>query len=313
MNKIFIITDEAMLLHKPKYFHVERPERLQTILDLLQSDPQLQERIELIKPTKATEEDILLAHTKEHFDFVVSSIHNDRDVLDEGDTYICFSSLDAALLAVGAVIKAVDEIFENNKDKIFCAVRPPGHHAESNRSMGFCIFNNVAIAAAYAINYYSVKRVVIIDWDVHHGNGTQEIFYDRSDVMFISLHQHPLYPGTGMFEETGKGEGKNYTMNFPLAAMSGIDVYEKYFRDEIIPALEKYEPQLLLISAGFDADKNDPISNMDLCEKDFATLTKIITDFCGKNSIPIVSLLEGGYDLPSLRNSVKQHLISLFD
>lgn len=313
MNKIFVVTDEAMLLHKPKYFHVERPERLQSILDLLKSDVDLRDRVEFIQPKKASEENILLVHTKKHYDYVVSSIANGKDVLDEGDTYACDDSLTSALFSAGCVLSAVDEIFSNKKEKIFCAVRPPGHHAESNRVMGFCLFNNIAIGAAYAIKKYALQKVAIIDWDVHHGNGTQEIFYKRADVLFISLHQHPLYPGTGMYNETGKGDGENFTMNFPLPAMTGIDEYEKIFHNEIIPALQEYQPQLVMISAGFDAHKNDPISNMDLSENDFGRLTKILAGFCSENSIPIISVLEGGYDLTALRDSVKQHLLSLFN
>lgn len=311
MNKIFVITDGEMLLHKPKYFHVERPDRLQSLLNLFKDDAELKNEITLISPEKASEENILLVHSQKHIDHIRESILNDKDVLDEGDTYACASSIDAALLAAGSTIKAVDEIFQNKRGRIFCAVRPPGHHAESNRVMGFCLFNNVAVAAAYAIKKYSLQRVAIVDWDVHHGNGTQEIFYHRSDVLFISLHQHPLYPGSGMYNETGKGEGENFTMNFPLPAISGIEEYENIFRNEILPALQNYKPQLLLISAGFDAHKNDPIANMNLDENDFGKLTSILSKLCKTNSTPIISVLEGGYDLPALRNSVKQHLIAL--
>lgn len=313
MNKIFVVTDEAMLLHKPRYFHVERPERLQSILDLLNEDAELRDRVEFIRPKKAAEENILLVHTKAHYDYVVDSISNGKDVLDEGDTYACDDSLASALFSAGCVVAAVDEIFSNQKEKIFCAVRPPGHHAESNRVMGFCLFNNIAIGAAHAIKKYALKKIAIVDWDVHHGNGTQEIFYKRDDVLFISLHQHPLYPGTGMRDETGNGSGKNFNLNFPLPATIGIDEYEKYFLNEIVPALKQYQPQLAMISAGFDAHKNDPISNMDLDENDFGKLTKILSGFCSENSIPIISVLEGGYDLKALRASVKQHLLSLFN
>lgn len=313
MNKIFVVTDEAMALHKPRYFHVERPERLQSILDLLNSDSELRGRVEFIQPKKAAEENILLVHSKTHYDYVVASVSSGKDVLDEGDTYACDDSLVSALFSAGCVVAAVDEIFSNRKEKIFCAVRPPGHHAESNRVMGFCLFNNIAIGAAYAINKYALNKVAIIDWDVHHGNGTQEIFYKRNDVLFISLHQHPLYPGTGMHDETGKDGGKNFTMNFPLPAMTGFDVYENIFLNEIVPAVTQFQPQLVMISAGFDAHKNDPISNMDLSENDFGRLTKIIAGFCSENSIPIISVLEGGYDLTALRDSVKQHLLSLFN
>jgi acetoin utilization deacetylase AcuC-like enzyme len=177
--------------------------------------------------------------------------------------------------------------------------------------MGFCLFNNVAIGAKYALNKYQLDRIAIIDWDVHHGNGTQEIFYESPEVYYFSLHQYPLYPGTGTENERGEGKGKNYTLNFPLPAYTEGESYLKIFKERIIPELMIYKPQLIIISAGFDAHKDDPLANMLLVENDYSELTKIVKEFAASENIAIISALEGGYNLSALASSVYEHLKAL--
>jgi acetoin utilization deacetylase AcuC-like enzyme len=190
----------------------------------------------------------------------------------------------------------------------FCLIRPPGHHAESNRPMGFCLFNNVAIGARHAIQKYQLDRIAIIDWDVHHGNGTQEIFYDSPEVYYFSLHQFPLYPGTGRENERGINKGKDFTLNFPLPPNTKGDNYLQIFYERIAPELVKYKPQLIMLSAGFDAHKDDPLANMLLVENDYAELSRIVKQFALAGNTPIISALEGGYNLDALANSVYVHL-----
>ena len=243
-----------------------------------------------------------------HYEFVVDSIKTGKTLLDGGDTYIVKDSLTPALLSAGAVIKAVDLVMDNTYNSVFSLMRPPGHHAESNKPMGFCIFNNIAIGAKYALDKYNLDRIAVIDWDVHHGNGTQEIFYNSSQVYFISLHQFPFYPGTGAAGEKGIREGEGYTLNFPLPAGTTGKTYIDIFKDKIIKVLNDYDPQLLFISAGFDAHKDDPLANMELTENDFAEMTKVVREFTDKKNIKTISVLEGGYNLDALSASVYSHL-----
>ncbi|MEE9212001.1 MAG: histone deacetylase, partial [Phycisphaeraceae bacterium] len=205
----------------------------------------------------------------------------------------------------------VDQVSAGHVRNAFCAVRPPGHHAEHDRSMGFCIFNNVAIAAEHLIREHGLERVAIIDFDVHHGNGTQHIFEDRADVLYISIHEHPqhLYPGTGFASETGRGPGEGTTINLPVLPGAGDDVYRRLFRQRVIPALDDFSPQVLLISAGFDACKDDPLAHVELSAEGFGWMTQQLRDaaerHCGGR---LISMLEGGYDLRSLAECVAVHV-----
>jgi acetoin utilization deacetylase AcuC-like enzyme len=207
------------------------------------------------------------------------------------------------MLAAGGVMAGIDAVLEKRVDAAFCAVRPPGHHAERDRAMGFCLFNNVAIGARYAQRKHSLEKIAILDWDVHHGNGTQHMFEDDPTVFYISLHQYPFYPGTGARGERGVGEGTGFTLNIPLPAGTGEDRYLRAFDEEIVPALTDYKPDLLLISAGFDAHKDDPLGGMLLTEESFAKFTTLLQDIA-----PVVSVLEGGYNLEALARSVEAHL-----
>ena len=307
MKKLAVIYDERHSKHSPPFSHPERPDRVTAIYNYLNSQKFFND-VEIIKPSQATADDILRVHTKSHYEYVISSIKEGKRLLDGGDTYIVSDSLEPALLSAGGVVKAVDLIMDNEFKSAFSLMRPPGHHAESDKPMGFCIFNNIAIGAKYALDKYMLEKVAIVDWDVHHGNGTQEIFYSSSKVYFISLHQFPFYPGTGAEGERGNGEGKHYTLNFPLPAGTSGDAYLRIFGNEIIKTLNDYNPQLLFISAGFDAHKDDPLANMELTERDFAEMTLLLKIFAERKKIGIISVLEGGYNLDSLSASVYEHL-----
>lgn len=306
MQNLAILYDDIFLTHKPPFSHPENPSRLDAITKKLNQESFF-EKVELIKPDSASEDDILLAHSKEQVNYVKSSIEQNRIMLDE-DTYAVKESWNAALTAAGSLIKAVDLVMNKKFRHTFCLLRPPGHHAESNRPMGFCLFNNVAIGAKYALKKFQLDRIAIIDWDVHHGNGTQEIFYQSSEVYYFSLHQFPLYPGTGTENERGDNNGINFTLNFPFPAYTKGETYIKIFNERIIPELTSYKPQVIILSAGFDAHKDDPLANMLLVENDFAEMTKIIKQFASSEKIPIISALEGGYNLNALASSVYEHL-----
>jgi acetoin utilization deacetylase AcuC-like enzyme len=221
---------------------------------------------------------------------------------------------DAARMAAGAVITAADTVMTGQASNAFCAVRPPGHHAERDRAMGFCFFNNVAIGAKYLQQHHGIRRVAIIDWDVHHGNGTQQAFYDDPSVFYFSIHQHPLYPQSGRTHETGTGRGKGFTLNCPVAAGSTDTDYRRVFQDCLRPALARFRPEFILISAGFDAHRSDPLAGTGLTEQGFKDLThlvmKMATEHCGKR---LVSILEGGYDLQALTACVVAHIEALLE
>jgi acetoin utilization deacetylase AcuC-like enzyme len=310
LKNLAVIYDERHKMHFPLFEHPEKPERVTAIYNFLVKKDFFN-AVDIVTPKEIDAGKILKVHTKAHYNYVIDSIEKGRTLLDGGDTYVVKNSLQSALLSAGSTVLAVDLIMENKYNSVFCMMRPPGHHAESNKPMGFCIFNNVAVGAQYALDNYYLERIAVIDWDVHHGNGTQEIFYSTSKVFYISLHQYPFYPGTGASSERGTGEGEDFTLNFPLAAGTGGDIYIRIFKDEIIKALEKYKPQLIFISAGFDAHKDDPLAEMKLTEQDFSDMTKLLKEFSEKNNIKIISALEGGYNLDSLSASVYEHLLVL--
>ncbi|HLX11263.1 MAG TPA: histone deacetylase, partial [Bacteroidota bacterium] len=227
----FIYSDK-FLEHDTGAGHPERPDRLRAIVKQLH-DSGMWNKLEHLPFSPATEDWVLKVHTHRHVSFVKSSVHAGHTVLDEGDTHVSKNSFDVALLAIGGVLAAVDAVTTGAMQNAFCAVRPPGHHAEHDKVMGFCLFNNVAIAARYAQAKHGIHRIAIIDWDVHHGNGTQEIFYSDESVLYTSTHQYPYYPGTGAREERGKGKGEGFTLNIPMSAGSGEPEYLKAFTEEV--------------------------------------------------------------------------------
>jgi len=308
MSTVGFIYHPDYLKHDTGIGHPERPQRLATLVQHLLNTP-LWRQLSHLRPEPAPLEQIHKVHPERYSAMVKVRCLGGEQILDGGDTHVCRESYDVALLAAGGVLHGVDEVMTGKLSSAFCAVRPPGHHAETSTVMGFCLFNNIAIGARYAQQKYGVERVAIIDWDVHHGNGTQEIFYEDNSVFYISLHQYPYYPGTGAANERGEGRGEGYTLNCPMGAGSVEKDYLDVFQGQILPALHKFQPQLVMISAGFDAHTDDPLAHINLTEDSFAKMTELVADISSKYSgSRIVSVLEGGYNLQALARSVESHL-----
>jgi len=292
--------------------HSENKRRVSETYRYLKSRPVFSKLTELA-PRQAKPEEILLVHAKAYFDALTSFPKDEVAYLDP-DTIFGPGSLEAALGAAGSVTLSVDKIKAGEIDSAFCLLRPPGHHARPARAMGFCIFNNIAIGAAYATRVRGYDRVAIVDFDVHHGNGTQEIFCEDARVLYASVHQWPFYPGSGTPNEKGEGAGKGRTVNVPLLARSGEREYMKALEETILPAVRDHKPSIIFISAGFDAHEADPIGGMCLETSSFGRMTRAIgevaSEVCGGH---IVSALEGGYNLPALAASVGAHLEALVD
>ncbi|MBI3005621.1 MAG: histone deacetylase [Ignavibacteriales bacterium] len=308
MGKVGFIYHPDYLNHDTGVGHVERPDRLSFLMKhLLQCD--IWHSLHHLRPSPAGDEWISKVHPERYLEMIRERCRAGETVLDMGDTHVCKESFHVADLAAGAVLQAVDQVVTGKLDRAFCALRPPGHHAETAKVMGFCLLNNVAIGARYAQQKHGLQRVAILDWDVHHGNGTQEIFYEDPTVLYISLHQFPFYPGTGAADETGEGKGSGLTLNCPMKAGSTQKEYLQAFKEKILPALHAFQPELLMVSAGFDAHRDDPLANINLTEESFAEMTKIIVDVAEKHSGGrVVSVLEGGYHLEALARSVEAHL-----
>jgi acetoin utilization deacetylase AcuC-like enzyme len=265
-----------------------------------------------VAPRAATEGELALCHSLKYVGIARHDVESGAATLSTGDTDIGPRSFDVALRAVGTCLNAVDLIMQEKASNAFCIVRPPGHHASASRGMGFCLFNNIAIAARYAQRRYGVERVAIADWDVHHGNGTQAIFYTDPSVFFFSTHQSPWYPGTGAATETGEGAGKGTTLNRPFPAGSGRNQILGAFRDEFAPRMDDFRPDLVLISAGFDSRIGDPLGQFLLSDNDFADLTRLMLEIAQKHSGGrLISVLEGGYNLNGLSRAVSAHAYSL--
>jgi acetoin utilization deacetylase AcuC-like enzyme len=302
---------DRFLDHDTGTGHPERPDRLRAIIDHLRKTS-LWSKLHHPMIDPAPEESILIAHTQHHRRFVKETCERGIEVLDQGDTRVSRKSYEVALLAAGGVLAGVDAVMSGILKNVFCAVRPPGHHAGRDTAMGFCLFNNVAIGARYAQEKHGVEKVAIVDWDVHHGNGTQDIFYDDPTVLYISTHQYPFYPGTGARTETGEGKGLGYTLNIPMRANSGEKEYLEAFAEEIVPMLNIYRPHLLIISAGFDPHKDDPLGNINLTEESFRRITGMLMEIADKHcGGRLVSVLEGGYHLGALARSVEVHITTM--
>jgi acetoin utilization deacetylase AcuC-like enzyme len=295
-------TDPIFLEHDTGVGHPERPDRLRAIEKTLRADG-LWDRLEHRSPRSAAADAITLVHPVAHVERIRAMSEQGGGRID-ADTIVSARSFEAAALAVGAGIDACDAVMRGESLTAFCAVRPPGHHAESGRAMGFCLFNTIAIAARHAAREHGLERVAIIDWDVHHGNGTQEIFESDSSVLYASIHQHPLYPGTGMANETGVGEGKGFTLNIPLPSGSDDATYRDAFAT-IARRLDEFRPELLLISAGFDAHERDPLASMKVTTQGFRWMMEWALERAAEHCDGrLVAMLEGGYDLVGLSESV---------
>jgi acetoin utilization deacetylase AcuC-like enzyme len=305
------MADEKYREHLMGIEHPERPERFDAVMGAL-ARAGLVEKTVRVPSRDAIEDELALCHTPEYLRIARRDVLSGAPYLSTGDTDITPDSWDVALRAVGGVLNAVDAVCNGTVQNAFCAVRPPGHHANATRGMGFCLFNNIAIAARYAQRKHGVSRVMIVDWDVHHGNGTQDIFYSDGSVFFFSTHQWPLYPGTGRADETGEGAGEGTTMNFPLPAGSGRREILGAVERSLAPAADRYKPELVLISAGFDSRIGDLLGRFTLADEDFADLTRAVMGIADRHAGGrVVSMLEGGYNLEGLGLAAAAHVGAL--
>lgn len=309
MNKTGYVSDPFYLRHETEP-HPENPGRLTAIQNRLESS-EFYNNLIAIQPRKATPEQIAMVHDVGYVSSVEQNCLNEVRHLD-ADTVISADSYEAALLSAGAGLKAVDQIIDGKIQNAFCAVRPPGHHAEQDRAMGFCLFNNVGIAARYAQKTKGLNKIFIFDWDVHHGNGTQHSFYNDPSIYYGSTHQYPFYPGTGAEGETGTGDGLGTTLNLPMDAYSDDDDYLSAVEHILIPEIQRYKPDLIIISAGFDAHKNDPLAQIELTTDGFGKMTELLMGVAGDVCQGrLLSMLEGGYDYDALSDSVRLHMQTL--
>jgi acetoin utilization deacetylase AcuC-like enzyme len=310
MKPTGIVRDPVYLLHDMGSFHPENSQRLEVIYRMI-DDLGSKLNVVEIDARPATHEEIATIHDPGYIREIEATAGRSSTYLDP-DTSTSADSWDAAIRAVGGLLNLVDAVVEGRIRNGFALVRPPGHHAEYRRAMGFCIFNNVALAAKYAHNCHGMERVAIVDWDLHHGNGTQNSFYEDGKVLYISLHQFPHYPGTGRVNEVGRGPGEGFTVNVPLAWGAGDAEYLTVFHTLVAPVLEAYKPELILVSAGFDAHDSDPLGGMRLTEDGYEQLTQILMHLAWQLcSGRLVLTLEGGYNLNALRNSAERILMCL--
>lgn len=313
-NKTGLLLDELFERHDTGMGHPETAGRVKAVAEKLEAEG-LVEKCQRLNFRQATDEEILLCHTPDYLKLVKKEIDGQSSgQLSTGDTVYGAQSLDVAEKAVGGVLTAVDAVMSGEVANAFAVVRPPGHHANADTGMGFCIFNQVAIAARYVQKKYNLERVLIIDWDVHHGNGTQDIFYQDGSVVYFSTHQHPWYPGTGMKNETGEGKGVGATINHPLPAGVGMREVEAVFKKSLLPKMKKFKPEMVLLSAGFDSRIGDPLGQFRLGDEDFVELTNLLLELAAEYSEGrLVSVLEGGYSLSGLASAAAAHLGALIN
>jgi|SRR5215471_11513861 len=306
-----LLLDPLYKQHDTGPGHPEQPSRYDAVTRAIEHTGLLP-KLERVEVRVANEDEIALVHAHAYIETARREIEAGAHELSTGDTNVSRQSFDVALKAVGGILSAVDAVVTGKAANAFCAVRPPGHHARPNQGMGFCIFNNIAIAARYAQRKHGLAKVLIADWDVHHGNGTQDTFYSDGSVMFMSTHQYPWYPGTGPANETGEGKGKGCTLNFPFAAGAGREEVVGVFRENLRRAADSFKPDLVMISAGFDSRLGDPLGQFTLSDHDFADLTKIMLEIAGNHANSrLVSVLEGGYSLQGLEAAVTAHMKAL--
>ena len=304
-----IVKDWRYMEHDMGAFHVETPQRIEAIYRMLEKE--ITFPFQDIKPRPATEDEVSMIHTAAYVNLIKETSGKDRVQLDP-DTATSSHSYQVALLASGGLLRAIELAMEGKIQNGFALVRPPGHHAEASRAMGFCLFNNVAIGAEYLVRKYKLKRVLIVDWDLHHGNGTQQAFYARKDILYFSVHQYPHYPGTGYWDEKGTGEGEGFTVNVPVSFGKTDDDYMFIFNKILSPIASFFRPEFILVSAGFDIHQNDPLGGMRVSDAGFGKMTASLMDIAHQFSQErILFTLEGGYDLNGLRQGVKQVLLYL--
>ena len=310
---VAIFTHPACELHDTGSSHPESPLRIPAIRDALAKAP-FSSSLHFHEATPAKANWIECIHTREYRAFIEETCLKGKSTVDMGEPLVCPESYRAALLAAGAAMNCVDAVFREGYPAAFSLCRPPGHHASEEKAMGFCLFNNIAIAAQYAERTYGLDRLCILDWDVHHGNGTQHLFYNSPTVLFCSLHQLPLYPHSGEFHETGTGAGHGLTVNCPFPNGATLDHYMDALENELLPALRSFRPQLFLLSAGFDAHRLDPLADIRLEGGDYLRLTRWLRkqaeSFANGR---IVSILEGGYHLDAIAESATAHLEGLVE
>lgn len=304
-----LVYHPLMLKHQTGSFHPEQPARLEAILKLLEKEDILS-KLRVVEPVEASVDQIEEAHDPGYIRQVEEISLAGGGALDL-DTALSKDSYKAARLAAGSVIKAVDEVSQGKAQNAFCLVRPPGHHATYSRGMGFCLFDNLAVGARYAQQSCGLSNILIVDWDAHHGNGIQDIFYSDPTVLYISLHQYPHYPGTGAIDETGKEKGQGFTLNFPFPPKTGEEAYLKAFDEVILPVASKFKPELVMVAAGYDSHTDDPLASLELTTKSFARLTEKVIEVSKLCSSRIVVSLEGGYNLEALPKSALATIATL--
>lgn len=305
--------NETFLLHDTGAEHPEVSERLTAIKKRIESRD-LHRRLVPVDIAMPDIAYIELIHDPDYIRRVRAEVESGAGYFDSTDNAVSPRSFEVAVLAVGGCLKVCDAVMTGEADNGFCAVRPPGHHAKYKKAGGFCFFNNIAIAARYLQHRYGIQKVAIVDWDVHHGDGTQDCFDSDDTVYYISLHQYPFYPGTGSEMETGFGKGMGYTMNIPMRAGSGNYHYLRAFREKILPELRKYRPEIILVSAGFDAHRDDPLASINLTSNIYYTLTKMLKEIAhGSSSDRIIAFLEGGYNVEACAEGVEKVLEALLE
>ena len=315
MKKTGFLFDERYLLHKTGRYHPEVPERLKAVYQGIEEGGLLSS-LTMISASFPEMKWIEMIHDRDYIARLEEACRANESIFDSPDNQMCADTYETALLAVGGILETVRMVMEGTLDNAFCAVRPPGHHAETNRAMGFCYFNNVAIAASYLHNQWGIQRVGIVDFDVHHGNGTQHIFEGDASVYYYSIHQHPsfAYPGTGREFEYGKGQGHGFTKNSPMLPGQGDNEYYKLIERDLMPVVEEYRPEVLLVSAGFDAHREDDMSDMKLSTEGFSWIMRQLMEVANKYcNGRVISVLEGGYSLKRLPELARNHVEILLE